>query len=81
MQKIPDFEECIADVSISNSPPSPMSATVSILDTPPPQKCWRTLWTAPNEKLDFFLFMLISKLWQTSNQIAQGLQYHAGDIK
>ena len=39
MQKIPDFEECIADVSISNSPPSPMSATVSILDTPPPQKC------------------------------------------
>ena len=34
-----------------------------------------------NKNLDFFLFMLISKLWQTSNQIAQGLQYHAGDIK
>ena len=32
------FAEHIADVSIPESPPSPMSASVSIYDTPPPSK-------------------------------------------
>ena len=41
------FAENIADVSIPEGPPSPMSASVSIHDTPPPLKNADVLYGRP----------------------------------
>ena len=38
MQKVPDFEECMLTSAFQIAPLPPMSATVSISDTPPPSK-------------------------------------------
>ena len=42
-----EFKVKIADVSILDSPPSPMSASVSIPNTPPPLKSADVLYGRP----------------------------------